>query len=109
MSEYQAVYEQRFVDNLKRYAGTRDKVKHRVKRVLKDPYANAELLADISGKLNLRGCRSVRVDRNFRLIYVICGECRYVPECVYCFCEDLDDNTIVFLTVGPHDRAYAMK
>ncbi len=109
MSEFHAVYEQRFVENLKRYAGIRDKVKRRVTRLLRDPYVNTELLADVSGKLNLRGCRSARVDRNFRLIYVICGECRYIPECVFCFCENLDDNTIVFLTVGPHDRAYAMR
>jgi len=32
-----------------------------------------------------------------------------MPACEYCFCEDLSDETIVFLTVGPHDRAYAMK
>ena len=109
MSDYQAVYEQRFVENLKRYTGIKDKVNRRVKRVLRDPYANTELLVDISGKLNLRGCRSARVDRNFRLIYVICGECRSILECVFCFCDDLPDNTIVFLTVGPHDRAYAMR
>jgi hypothetical protein len=25
------------------------------------------------------------------------------------FCEDLPDNTIIFLNVGPHERAYAMR
>jgi hypothetical protein len=39
----------------------------------------------------------------------VCEKCRRVPECRYCFCEGLPDNTIVFLTVGPHDRAYTMK
>lgn len=78
-------------------------------RVLAEPYANTELLTDVSGKLNLRGCRSTRVDRNFRLIYVICGECRHISQCIYCFCDGLTDQKIVFLTVGPHDRAYAMK
>ncbi|MFQ5594406.1 MAG: hypothetical protein ACE5HA_09675 [Anaerolineae bacterium] len=72
-----------------------------------------KLLGDMSGKLDLRGCRSARVDRNFRIIFVICEECRRVPECEYCFCdkdgEDLPDETVVFLTVGPHQRAYAMK
>jgi mRNA-degrading endonuclease RelE of RelBE toxin-antitoxin system len=109
VSEYQAVYEQRFVENLKRYASIQGKIKRRVKRVLANPYANTELLVDASGKLNLRGCRSARVDRNFRLIYVICEECRYIPQCDFCFCDGLPDQTILFLTVGPHDRAYAMK
>jgi hypothetical protein len=87
VSDYQAVYEDKF---------TR-------------PYQNTEFLDDASGKLNLRGCRSVSVDRNFRLIFVICEECRKIPQCEYCFCEDLPDKTVVFLTVGPHDRAYAIK
>lgn len=45
---------------------------------------------------------------NFRIVFVICEECRRVPECRFCFCEGLSDETVVFLTVGPHDRAYAM-
>jgi mRNA-degrading endonuclease RelE of RelBE toxin-antitoxin system len=77
--------------------------------VIEDPYAQTEFLGDVSGKLNLKGCRSARIDRNFRIIFVICEECRRIPRCEYCFCENLPDNTIVFLTVGPHDKAYAMK
>ncbi len=41
--------------------------------------------------------------------FVICEECRRVTECQYCFCEGLPDNTVVFLTVGPHGRAYELK
>jgi mRNA-degrading endonuclease RelE of RelBE toxin-antitoxin system len=77
--------------------------------VVANPYENTEFLGDISGKLNLRSCRSVRVDRNFRIIYVICEECRHIKDCQFCFCNGLDDKTVVFLTVGPHDRAYALK
>lgn len=109
MSDYEAVYEERFVRNLHRYSSIRQNIKRRVDRVLSDPYQNTETLADASGKLNLRGCRSARVDRNFRIIFVICEECRNIPECEYCFCENLDDKTVVFLTVGPHDKAYAIK
>jgi hypothetical protein len=57
----------------------------------------------------LRGCRSARVDRNFRVIYVVCEECRRISDCQFCFCEGLGDKTVVFLTVGPHDKAYALK
>ncbi len=109
MSDYSAVYEERFTRNLRRYASLRQRIKRRIERTLSDPYANTELLGDVSGKLNLRGCRSARIDRNFRIIFVICEECRNIPKCNYCFCEGLLDKTVIFLTVGPHDKAYAMR
>jgi len=109
MSEYLDRYEQQFTENLKRYGAMRPQIKRRVERILSAPYENTEFLGDISGKLNLRGCRSARVDRNFRIVYVICEECRKINDCLFCFCDELDDKTVVFLTVGPHDRAYAMK
>jgi Txe/YoeB family toxin of Txe-Axe toxin-antitoxin module len=109
VSEYTAVYEERFVQNLKRYAALRQQINRRVDRILKDPYTSTEYLTDLSGKLNLIGCRSARIDRNFRLIFVICEECRHVLTCEFCFCDRLPDETILFLTVGPHDRAYAME
>ena len=109
MSDYEAVYEEKFVLNLRRYSSIRKNIKRRVERVLSDPYQNTETLADASGKLNLRGCRSARVDRNFRIIFVICEECLKIPECEYCLCDGLKDKTVVFLTVGPHDKAYAIK
>ncbi len=109
MNEYQDQYEQQFVENLQRYAAMRAQIKRRVARILSAPYENTEFLGDISGKLNLRGCRSARVDRSFRIIYVICEECRKINDCQFCFCDELDDKTVVFLTVGPHERAYGMK
>lgn len=57
----------------------------------------------------MRSCRSARIDRNFRVIFVICEECRPLSSCEYCFCEGLSDKTILFLTVGPHDKAYDMR
>ena len=109
MNNYKGIYEKQFMKNLKRYASLKKQIRRSAVRVLFDPYYNTERLEDISGKLNLVGCRSMRVDRNFRIIFVICEECRKIPKCEYCFCEDLPDETVVFLTVGPHDKAYAMK
>lgn len=109
MSDYEAIYEDLFIRNLRRYGSIREAIKRRVERVLADPYIKTEALSDISGKLNLIGCRSVRIDRNFRIIFVICEECKNISECEYCFCDDLPDKTVVFLTVGPHDKAYAVK
>ncbi len=109
MSDYKSAYEKLFVRNLNRYAAIRKNIKRRVDRILGDPYHNTELLVDSIGKMNLIGCRSARVDRSFRIIFVICEECRNVVECEYCFCDNLSNHTVVFLTVGPHDKAYAIK
>ena len=109
MDEYQAIYEDRFVRNLARYSNLRQRIQRRVEQILEDPYDRTERLGRASGGLDLRGCRSARVGRNFRIIFVICEECRHIKECQYCFCENRDDKTVVFLTVGPHDRAYTMR
>jgi len=109
VSEYNAVYEPRFAYNLRRYAALRSQIKRRVDRVLANPYAGTEFLSDDAGGLDLRGCRSAPVGSSFRIIFVVCEECRRVPECRYCFCAGQPDNTVVFLTVGPHDRAYVMR
>jgi hypothetical protein len=103
------VYERRFAYNLRRYAALHSQIKRRVDRVCDNPYAGTEFLSDDTGGLDLRGCRSAAVGSGFRIIFVVCQECRRVPECQYCFCEGLPDNTVVFLTIGPHDRAYAMR
>lgn len=57
MSDYEPVYEELFVRNLRRYASIREAIKRRVERVLADPYMSTEALGDISGRLNLIGCR----------------------------------------------------
>jgi len=80
-----------------------------LKKIVRTPYANTERLGQVAGGVDLRGCRSARVDRNFRVIFVICEECQHIRECQYCFCEHKEDATVVFLTVGPHNRAYTMK
>ncbi len=109
MDEYQAIYEDRFVRNLARYSNLRQRIQRRVEQILEDPYARTERLGRASGGLDSRGCRSARVGRNFRIIFVICEECQHIKECQYCFCEGRKDETVVFLTVGPHNRAYTMR
>ena len=109
MNEYQAFYEDRFVRNLAPYSNLRQRIRRRVEQIRRDPYTSTERLGRVAGGLDLRGCRSARVDRNFRLIFVVCDECRHIKACQFCFCEGRDDETVVFLTVGPHDRAYEMR
>lgn len=108
MSNHQAFYENRFVRNLARYSNLRQRIQQKVEQILINPYDRTERLGRVSGGLDLRGCRSSRIDRNFRIIFVVCQECRPIKECQYCFCEGREDDAVVFLTVGPHARAYAM-
>ena len=109
MNRYQALYEERFVGNLKKYASLRKRIKDKIAEILEAPYNRTERLGAIPHGINLSGCRSARGGRNFRIIFVACEECRKVEECQYCFCEGRDDKTVVFLTVGPHQKAYAMR
>ena len=109
MSEHQVRYAPLFQKNLRRYRSFKGRIRKRVAKILDDPYHNTEPLGRKPGGLNLRGCRSARVGRNFRIIFVICEECRRMEECEYCFCEGLPDQAVVFLTVGPHERAYEMR
>jgi len=67
VSNYNAVYESKFRKNMNRYASLRERLKRRIKRLLDTPYANTEKLDDIGDQLNLRSCRSARLDRNFRI------------------------------------------
>lgn len=69
MSDYSAKYEKQFVRNLQRYASLRSRIKRCVERIIAAPYTQTEFPGDITGKLNLKGCRSARVDRNFRVIF----------------------------------------
>lgn len=109
MSRYQPEFEDRFVCRRRRYRSLRKQIQRHVDQVLDDPYTGTERLGRIPGGLDLRGCRSVRVTRNFRIIFVVCEECRQVPGCRFCFCEGLPDKTVVFLTVGPHEKAYSLR
>lgn|GEM_PF-174367 len=99
----------RFAKAYRRYRNLRHLIDRRMAQVLADPYAGTERLGKVPGGIDLRGCRSIRVTRNFRIIFVVCEECRRVPECRFCFCEGLSDETVVFLTVGPHERAYTVR
>jgi hypothetical protein len=109
MSRYHCVLEDRFVRKQHRYKSLHRRIDQKMAQVLSDPYKGTERLGKRAGGLDLRGCRSVSVTRNFRIVFVICEECRRVPECRFCFCEGLPDETVVFLIVGPHERAYAMR
>ena len=73
MAEYVDFYEERFRRKLKAYAHLRDRLERKVSQILRDPYHNSEPLGAVEKGLNLQGCRSARIDRNFRIILLSVG------------------------------------
>jgi len=106
---YREYWGPRFAKAYRRYSNLRHLIDWKMAQVLADPYMGTERLGKVSGGVDLRGCRSIRITRNFRIIFVVCEECRRVPECKFCFCEGLPDQTVVFLAAGPHEQAYAVR
>jgi Txe/YoeB family toxin of Txe-Axe toxin-antitoxin module len=74
MSRYQPVLEDRFVRNQRRYRSLRKHIQRHVDQILDDPYTGTERLGWMSGGKDLRGCRSISVTSNFRIIFVVCEE-----------------------------------
>lgn len=115
-NKYSELYTPTFSKNIKKYSSVKKPAEKKISRIISNPYHNTEPLKDKSnqkGGMNLLGFRSYRIDRNFRIVFVICEEWvkmqlegKKVAHCP--MCEELfNDNpkSIIFLTVGPHDIA----
>jgi len=99
---------------LRKHAGIKKQVLRKMEQILSNPYHNSELLQ--KKKVDLRGKRSRRITRNFRIVFMICEECvtrgfraKGFNECAFCTSLDPQENYVVFMTVGPHERAYGEK
>lgn len=107
---YRGEFSLQFCENARRYAGIAKLVQSKVDRVLEDPYRSESLTKRRS---DLRGYRSVRVTRNFRIVFIICEECikrdfrgRGYPDCALNCTKALPADTVIFVTVGSHRLAY---
>jgi plasmid maintenance system killer protein len=107
---YRAEFAAEFLADKRRYAGIAKLIQGEVDRVLADPY-NSELLT--KKRSDLRGHRSVRVTRNFRIVFIVCEECiqrdfrgKGYPDCAPDCSKILPTHDIVFVAVGPHERVY---
>lgn len=108
---YTPLYKPSFGKSIKKYQSMKKQIENKILAILKDPYYNTEQLTDKRGH-DLRGLRSKRIDRNFRVIFGICEEClklqlddKNINICVDCS-DDLDEKTVIFLAIGPHEDAY---
>jgi len=75
--------------------------------ILEHPIALGEPL-----KGNLRGYYSCPVKKGFLILFLYCKICRKKgdDDIVLCDdCLDCNDNTIKFIELGPHDKAYGKK
>jgi len=106
---YTPLYKPQFAEDLKTYASLKKQIENKVKALLDNPYHNTEPLEKI-GKHDLRGLRSKRIDKSFRIIFAICEECRKLfPEkekpCRYCE-PGLPKKAVIFFTIRPHKIVY---
>jgi mRNA-degrading endonuclease YafQ of YafQ-DinJ toxin-antitoxin module len=93
----------------KKYQHIKKLLANKIKLLVENPYTSckSELLVG-----ELKGLRSARITKSFRVIFSVCEECRArkfqkLVGCSLSICERLDLKTIVFLTIGPHDKIYS--
>ena len=109
--KYTPKFRPQFDRDIKRYANHKARIKKKVLAILEDPYHNTEPLDDRPGH-SLKGIRSKRIDRNFRILFSVCEECRRLfPRqsaalpCRHCH-ADLPGTTVIFFAAGPHEKIY---
>lgn len=109
-------YTRRWIKNLKKYISLKNDVLSKVDKIIENPDLHTrEMLQGKSSvrKLDLTGLRSAAVREKFRIIFVLCKDCKELglKEQGIFFCEvcEEDEWIIKFLVFGSHDEAYDMK
>ncbi|OQX20129.1 MAG: hypothetical protein BWK76_02485 [Desulfobulbaceae bacterium A2] len=99
------VFTAEFAASVKRHSAVTGAVKKKVDMIAVNPIALGEPL-----KGNLRGYYSIPVKRNFLIIFLYCSLCRKKGDDAIVRCADCTscgDDTLKFIALGPHDKAYA--
>lgn len=112
-AKYTDRYTKVFSRNYRRLKSLRSRIERTIDKILDDPERNTEPLKRKKG-YDLRGLRSAEIGRNFRIIFAVCEGCRSKgfkeKNIMFCKeCGELPKKTVIFLTVGPHDKAYKMR
>ena len=103
----EARFEKAFAEAVKKHIGIRKQVERKVRQIIEHPVELGEPL-----KGNLRGFYSCPVKGNFIIIYLYCAVCRKKGDAEFVACSDCSttpDETIKFVLLGPHNKAYRMK
>ena len=102
----EAIFEKAFLNSLTKHAAIKKQVKKKVDMIIYNPVAVGEPL-----KGNWQGFYSCPVKRNFIIIYLYCDVCRKKGDdsVVACSdCSNTENQTIKFVLLGPHDKAYGL-
>lgn len=111
LENYKPYFALEFLKQTEKHQHLKKILANKIKLLCENPYANckSEMLVG-----ELKGFRSARVTKSFRIIFTICEECRnrklqnYVG-CSNAICKQMNIKTIIFLTFSTHDRAYSKK
>ena len=103
---YRPIYLPGFEKHLRQHGNIKDRVEKRVKEILAAPYDRTEALQE-----DLKGLRSARIGRNFRIVFAISEEIASIAVArkkfpVY---SNQPKDTVVFITVAPHKKAYELR
>jgi len=99
-------FEDAFVKALRKHSSIKKLVQKKVDMIIENPIAMGEPL-----KGNWQGFYSCPVKRSFIIIYLYCAICRKKSDdaVVLCSdCESMPDETLKFVLLGPHDKAYGI-
>ncbi len=103
----EALFSDVFVKSLKKHTSIKKIIQKKVDMIIENPVALGEPL-----KGNFRGYYSCSVKKNFLIIYLYCKVCRAKDDDKIVCCHDCKkcaDETIKFVDIGPHDKAYEKK
>jgi hypothetical protein len=96
-----------FVKSLRKHGSFIMEIHKKADMIIKNPIALGEPL-----KGNLRGYCSSPVKKNFLIIYLYCRACRAKADDKIVLCKDCrpcGDETLKFVDIGPHDKAFKKK
>ena len=100
----EVLFSDAFVKSLRKHSSIKKSIQNKVDMIARNPSGMGEPL-----KGAFRGYYSCPVKKNFLLIYLYCKICRKKGENSIVLCDDCincADETIRFVELGPHDKAY---
>jgi Txe/YoeB family toxin of Txe-Axe toxin-antitoxin module len=99
--EFQIYETQSFQKSLNKYKHLQPAIENKLRFLKNNPFSGEPL------KYELSGFRSIRVKRNFLILYGICRECKKSKEMSgSTSCPGYGDNAVVVYAFGPHDDLY---
>ena len=104
MLKHSAKYHPHIKYCLQKYPHLKERFKKKKNYIIQSPIQLGEPL-----KNNLNGLRSFPFAGNFIIIYIVCKECKNLQhqeknKCLQC--HETPENSVIFLTFGPHDPTY---